>query len=216
MNHNRKRREAEDRERRRREAAMKDAVPVDPAALSPCNSYFPPDFVERGYYLDLPFTCASCGSDEVWTAAQQQWWYETAKGSLYSGARLCRRCRRDARLNKGKAHPLQDFNRWLALLRDELEPTLTAADWTPVVGVGETRPGLLSYDRNDVLVRFRWDHGCHHTTLLLERRDGRDAPFETLAQVECDSRNMTHQELQRRFDRLLTDSRIALGLVEKP
>lgn len=216
MNHNRKRREAADRERRRREAAMKDAVLVAPTALSPCNSYLPPDFVERGYYLDLPFTCASCGSDEVWTAAQQKWWYEVAKGSLYSGARLCRQCRRDARLHKGKAHPLQDFRRWLVLIRDELEPALLALGWTAVAGVGETRPELLSYDRNEVLLRFRWDHGRRRSSLLLERRDGRDAPFGTLAQVECDSHNMTHQELQRRFDRFLTDARSALGLVEKP
>ncbi|APW58922.1 hypothetical protein BSF38_00334 [Paludisphaera borealis] len=154
MNHNRKRREAVDRERRRHEAALRDAVLVDPTALDPCNSPVSPDFARRGYYLDVPFNCASCGSEEVWTASQQKWWYEVAKGSLYSGAKLCRTCRRDARSHKGKAHPLQNARRWLGLIRNDLEPALRAAAWHPVIGAGQLYPDALSYNRGDVLVRF--------------------------------------------------------------
>lgn len=127
MNHNRKRREAEARERRCREAVLKHAVPVDHVALVPCNDGVPPYFIERGSYLDVPFTCASCGSEEVWTATQQKWWYEAAKGSLYSGAKLCRSCRQDARRYKGKAHTLQNARRWCGLIRDDHEPALLAA-----------------------------------------------------------------------------------------
>lgn len=58
------------------------AVPVNEAALVPYNSYGSPDFVTRGYYLDRPFRCAACGTDQVWTARQQKWWYETARGGV--------------------------------------------------------------------------------------------------------------------------------------
>lgn len=70
------------------------AVQVNVAALAPYNSYGTPDFVQRGYYRDVPFTCADCGAAAVFTAAQQQWWYEVAKGQVYSTAKRCRACRR--------------------------------------------------------------------------------------------------------------------------
>lgn len=223
MNHNRKRREAAARERRRREeeaardrrqreAALKNGVLVDPNALEPCNNYGTPDFLARGYYLDIPFTCASCGSEQVWTASRQKWWYEVAKGSIYSGAKHCRTCRRDARRHKGKAHPLQNFGHWLALIRDDLEPRLLAAAWRPVVGAGETHPYVLSYHRADVLMRFRWGGDSYRYALDLERRDARDAPFRTITQIEVDPFAMTHEELQRRFDGFLSAARVELGL----
>ena len=46
------------------------------------------------YYEDLEFTCARCGRQAVWTARQQQWWYEVAKGHVFSTAVRCRTCRR--------------------------------------------------------------------------------------------------------------------------
>ena len=72
-------------------------VPVNDALLAPCNSYGVPDFVRRGYYIDLPFRCAGCGKEEIWTAGQQKWWYEVAKGSLDSKAIRCRPCRQARR-----------------------------------------------------------------------------------------------------------------------
>jgi hypothetical protein len=71
--------------------------------LAPNNSYGAPDFVRRGYYLDRPFPCAGCGRDEIWTAAQQKWWYEVAKGYIYSTARLCRPCRRREQTRRAEA-----------------------------------------------------------------------------------------------------------------
>ena len=82
-------------------------VPVRRDALAPNNSYGHPDFVARGYYLDKPFTCAACGREEIWTASQQKWWYEVAKGYVYSTAKLCRACRgreRDRRLEARRVH----------------------------------------------------------------------------------------------------------------
>jgi putative zinc ribbon protein len=69
-------------------------VSVNEAALAPNNSYGAPDFVRRGYYVDIPFRCKDCGKEEIWTGAQQKWWYEVAKGFVYSTAILCRVCRR--------------------------------------------------------------------------------------------------------------------------
>ena len=92
------------RKARARKAALKaqqkkpvlNKAPVNQEALAPNNSYGP-DFVLRGYYLDFPFECMDCGKQEVWTAAQQKWWYEVAKGNVYAFARRCRTCRRRKR-----------------------------------------------------------------------------------------------------------------------
>lgn len=96
------------RRRQRRERAALVAVgcdsssgglPVDEHLLSWAGyrSYGVPDFVTRGHYVDRPFRCRDCGSQEVWTAAQQKWWYETAHGSLYTTAVRCRACRQERR-----------------------------------------------------------------------------------------------------------------------
>jgi hypothetical protein len=69
-------------------------VPVNEALLAPNNSYGAPDFVTRGYYVDRNFCCIDCGKEEVWTGTQQKWWYEVAKGFVYSTAVRCRVCRR--------------------------------------------------------------------------------------------------------------------------
>lgn len=69
-------------------------VRVDESALAPSNSYGTPRFVTRGFYVDEPFRCASCAAEQVWTARQQKWWYEVAKGNVESRAKLCRPCRR--------------------------------------------------------------------------------------------------------------------------
>jgi hypothetical protein len=45
------------------------------------------------FYEDLEFTCIDCGVDEVWTASDQKWWYETVKGNLLSTAKRCTKCR---------------------------------------------------------------------------------------------------------------------------
>ncbi len=45
------------------------------------------------YYVDRPFVCRDCGSQELWTAKQQKWWYEIAQGPIYSSAVRCRPCR---------------------------------------------------------------------------------------------------------------------------
>jgi hypothetical protein len=92
-------------------AAVRDArewdasrgSPVDRSALAPNNSYDVTDFVDRGYYLDKTFVCQGCGKEELWTATQQKWWYEVAKGDVFTTARLCRPCRRRERERRAEA-----------------------------------------------------------------------------------------------------------------
>lgn len=78
-------------------------VPVNDTLLGPYNSYGVPDFVSRGYYIDLPFRCVDCGKEEIWTGSQQKWWYEVAKGFVYSTAIRCRSCRRRERKRRADA-----------------------------------------------------------------------------------------------------------------
>jgi hypothetical protein len=63
-------------------------IPANLSEQAPNNSYDPLLF-----YEDREFTCVDCGKREVWTAEQQKWWFEVAKGSIYSGAIRCRDCR---------------------------------------------------------------------------------------------------------------------------
>lgn len=70
-----------------------DQAAVDCTRLAPYNSYGEPEFVRRGYYQDQPFVCVDCGAPGVWTAQQQKWWYEVAKGNVWSHAIRCPDCR---------------------------------------------------------------------------------------------------------------------------
>lgn len=67
----------------------KGAIPANPQALAHNNTY---DALPT-YYLDRPFTCRDCGVAEVWTAEQQRWWYEIAKGNINARAVRCSACR---------------------------------------------------------------------------------------------------------------------------
>ena len=88
------------RERARR---MRGQVLVNPDNLRPTGSYGTPDFVARGFYLDRPFSCKHCGQPQLWTATQQKWWYESAKGDVWTIATLCRPCRARERARKEEA-----------------------------------------------------------------------------------------------------------------
>jgi Probable zinc-ribbon domain len=84
-------------------AAEKGWIPIDRTAFAPHNSHDVPDFVQLGYYFDRPFDCVGCNSPEIWTAAQQKWWYEEAKGNLFSIAKLCRSCRQKEQDRRAEA-----------------------------------------------------------------------------------------------------------------
>ena len=64
-----------------------DAIPADMTKHAPHNSDGPPF-----WYRDSEFTCKDCGQYGIWTAKEQQWWYEVAKGPVYSTASRCHQC----------------------------------------------------------------------------------------------------------------------------
>ncbi|MDR2187166.1 MAG: zinc-ribbon domain-containing protein [Azonexus sp.] len=76
---------------------------VDYEKLVPNNSYGMTDFARLGFYEDLPFICADCGAECIWTAERQRWWYEVAGGSQYTTAKRCAACRAKAREAKKAA-----------------------------------------------------------------------------------------------------------------
>ena len=75
------------------------ALEADPDKLLHDTTYGP----RPRYYDDRPFTCTECGANEVWTAAQQKWWYEVAKGKIGSAANRCRDCRYRRRLRSSQS-----------------------------------------------------------------------------------------------------------------
>lgn len=66
------------------------AVVADPTQLTHNDFYFEPP---PSFYVDSPFVCKDCGAHEIWTAKQQKWWYEIAKGPIDGRAVRCRPCR---------------------------------------------------------------------------------------------------------------------------
>lgn len=76
---------------------------VDVSRLAPDNSYGVPDFVRRGHYADIGFRCVDCGAEGVWSAQRQKWWYEVARGGVWTTARRCRACRAKRRAQREAA-----------------------------------------------------------------------------------------------------------------
>jgi len=74
------------------------AIPADQAKLLHDNTYG----LRPRFYADQSFTCIQCGAEEMWTAADQKWWYEEAKGKIASRANRCRACRRKHRLRRSQ------------------------------------------------------------------------------------------------------------------
>ncbi len=66
------------------------------AKLAHNNTYDPLPY----FYIDKPFVCLDCGSDELWAANQQKWWYEIIKGHIDSTAIRCLSCRKAIRTTK--------------------------------------------------------------------------------------------------------------------
>ncbi|MFI5013700.1 MAG: zinc-ribbon domain containing protein [Hyphomicrobiales bacterium] len=83
-------------------ALARGELPVDRDRLA--VSYFDQsDFMRRGTYIPVEFTCRECGKVELWTPHQQKWWYEVAKGNVSSTAIMCRPCRRRERDRRAEA-----------------------------------------------------------------------------------------------------------------
>jgi hypothetical protein len=96
------------RENVQAELQEKTLVRVNYAALEKKTPLYPDAvvYLKTGWYRDYPFHCADCGKLEVWTATQQKWWYEVAKGGKLTIPRRCRICRKIHR-EKKETHRLK-------------------------------------------------------------------------------------------------------------
>jgi hypothetical protein len=109
-----KRRELKAKRKAKREAVFRRAriallakhVAVDRSQLSLNGGYGQPDYVRRGYYVDIEFECQKCGKPQIWTEEQQKWWYEIAKGGVRTTATHCRLCRQAERARREEARRL--------------------------------------------------------------------------------------------------------------
>jgi hypothetical protein len=139
--------------------ALARGVGVDPTALTPHNSYDQPDFVERGYYVDKPFVCEACGIAQTWTAAQQKWWYEVAKGNVFSTAKNCRVCRQRERSQDGDPKPYMNPGLVLRKIGSEIESKLRSAGYRPIYrNRNHSRHVMfIEYSRLDDVFTISWN-----------------------------------------------------------
>jgi hypothetical protein len=74
------------------------AIPAEQSKLLHDRTYGP----RPRFYADELFSCVDCGAEEVWTATDQKWWYEEAKGKIATRANRCLACRRKRRVRRSQ------------------------------------------------------------------------------------------------------------------
>lgn len=117
-----------------------DWEPADRLVLGLYNNTYSP---LPAFYAARQFTCRDCGAEEVWTAKQQKWWYETMHGHIDSRAVRCLTCRRARRERLRTAAPganllLEQTDRLRALgeekpsaqAKSEVEAALQSKWWS--------------------------------------------------------------------------------------
>jgi hypothetical protein len=83
----------------RRDPPPAGAVLADQTELAHNNTY---DLLPK-FYVDRAIVCRQCGTEEVWAAERQKWWYEVAKGNIFTDAVFCRSCRESKKVQKAEA-----------------------------------------------------------------------------------------------------------------
>ncbi|HYW78944.1 MAG TPA: zinc-ribbon domain containing protein [Thermoguttaceae bacterium] len=86
-----------------------DGVEIPPGAI-PANTaqQAPAGYSRRYYYKDLEFTCVDCGAEEIWTAEDQQWYFEVIKAHPLSTATHCSECRKKRKAAKAEQRRRMD------------------------------------------------------------------------------------------------------------
>lgn len=141
----------------------------------------------RLFYQDQPFTCVDCGKEEIWTAKQQQWWYEVANGPIYSRAIRCRACRQARRQGGGPApeQPIRHVGTLMKLVRAEIEPALLANGFVPAVQHMPRQAGeraWIDYQRDGRLLSIAFERPPRLVAELLNENGN----CRTVAVVEFD------------------------------
>lgn len=136
--------------RRQKMIAEGSLILADLSKQASNNSYGPPT-----EYRDTEFNCRDCGKAEVWTAKQQQWWYEVAKGPIQAGAIRCQECRRIDRLVKKAAQsPLS--KKPIAVVMDTDDSRIRRMTLT----LSKLAPELVPVSR--LTTDWCWDQGFWH------------------------------------------------------
>lgn len=171
------------------------AVIADPTKQVPNNSYGGPVL----YYVDVAFTCIDCGKREIWTAHQQQWYYEVARGSLHATAVRCRNCRKiRARTHNGKGdpNPIKHEGTLIKRVQSALAPAIAAAGFefarkAPLPTRGSI---AIDYSRDDLVLTCWYDRPI--ATLIAETID-RSANCTQIARVPFNSSRPGSQIVDR-------------------
>jgi hypothetical protein len=150
-------------------------ITADLSKQAPNNSYNPPAF-----YDDSPFVCVDCGKKEIWTAEQQKWWYEVAKGSIYARAIRCRACRRAHREKQKESspaenQPIKNVGTLMKLVRAEIEPAILAAGFKFEARSNPRQPferTWIDYKRGNLLFSFAFERPPRLTAELLDEGGG--------------------------------------------
>jgi Probable zinc-ribbon domain len=145
-------------------------VAANLALQVPNNSYA----AKPLYYVDKPFICRDCGRAEVWSARQQKWFYEVAKGSLYATAVRCAKCRRlhaERHKGRGDPNPIKHLGSLMKRIRKAIEPFLFAAGFSlEGMQYGKNAlPAWLDYVRPGLILRCLYQQ--HHARMIAETVD---------------------------------------------
>jgi hypothetical protein len=173
---------------------MESRIPADASKHAPNNSYSPPLF-----YEDKPFVCADCGKEEIWTALQQKWWYEVAKGTIYSRAVRCRACRKarraTAELTLMDPNPIKHVGSLMKRVRSGLEPALLSAGFA-FDGTSNPGPGpqskRIDYVRPGILLSILFNsHIAQLSAESVDQQEGHSAIAKTCLEVRTTKELMT-------------------------
>ena len=185
-----------DSQRKSKRDATKNALPegaviADLSQQVPNNSYGAPVL----FYIDKPFTCIDCGKNEIWTAQQQQWYYEVAKGSLYATAVRCRSCRKNhnaVHSGNGDPNPIKHLGTLIKRVQSALAAAISEAGFVFVSRSMLPIKGsfALDYSRGDLFLACWYDR--QNATLIAEVLDN----AANCTQVARVSMHATHSQTQ--------------------
>lgn len=189
-----------DSQRKSKRDATKNALPegaviADLSQQVPNNSYGAPIL----FYIDKPFACIVCGKNEIWTAQQQQWYYEVAKGSGYPTAVRCRSCRKkhaEIHSGKGDPNPIKHLGTLIKRVQSAIATAIAEAGFVfvsksmlPVKG-----SFALDYSRGDQFLTCWYDRP--NATLIAEVLDNA-ANCTQVARVPMNAAHSQSQVLDR-------------------
>lgn len=67
-------------------------IPEDALAADPDKQEYGKGYAVKFYYQDIRYTCAGCGKEGLWTAAQQKRYFEEQTGNIYNQPKWCYEC----------------------------------------------------------------------------------------------------------------------------